>query len=128
MAGGGDKVDGGDVGEGGAGGVELHVEGDPLLPEILHPQAGGEHVLPPLVQYQHLPHKGGGALQSRPGRGGGGRRGGVQVQQRQQRARLRLQQRTARHRIGGGGKTWDKKRDAVMTASVLSAFQPVLIT
>lgn len=87
--GGGEEVDCGDVGEGGAGGVELHVEGDALLPEVLHPEARREHLLPRRVQHQHLPHKGGGGLA--PG-------GRVQVQQRQQRARLRLQQRGARHR------------------------------
>lgn len=100
---GGDKVDCRDVGEGRAGGVELHVEGDALLSQVLHAEAGGEHVLAGLVQYQHLPHQGGGALQAP----GGGR---VQVQQRQQRARLRLQQRGARHRAGDTD-GWNKEDD-----------------
>lgn len=97
VGGGGDKVDCGDVCEGGAGGVELHVECDALLPEVLHPEAGREHVLARPVQYQHLPHKGGRGLQCPPGGGS------VQVQQRQQCARLRLQQRRACHRGGGRG-------------------------
>lgn len=85
------------------------MEGDALLPEILHPQRGGEHILAGVVEDQHLPHQRrlGAVVERRAGRGragerAGGRRRGcrrrvVEVKQREERMRLCVQQGGAGH-------------------------------
>lgn len=88
---------------------DSHVESDALLPEVLDAQRGGEHVLAGVVEDQHLPHEGrlGGVVERGAGGGRAGERAGrrrvcrrrvVEVEQREERVRLCVQQRGAGHR------------------------------